>query len=269
MHICSVNQIPIGGSAPVRLMGVINASPESFFSGSYTATPDIRDRAFAMHDRGANFIDIGARSTAPGAPPLTVAGEAERIDSALGELDGSGLTISVDTMHPEVLRVCLKHEIHAINDINGLADREYATIATDSGLPVFAMASVARPGDAVGFDATMQALATVVGRCEEHGIEEFILDPGVGRWIPERGSEEDWELCRNFHAFTAFDRPLLAAVSRKSLLGDLLGKPPEERLAGTLALTMMLVERGAAVVRSHDVAETADLLAVYQKMVEQ
>ncbi len=268
MHLCSVNQIPIGGGAPVRLMGVINCSPESFFRGSYTAAQEVRARALSMHDRGADLIDIGARSTAPGSPPLTVAGEAERIDSALGELDGSGLAISVDTMHPEVLRVCLQHEIHAINDIGGLADREYAAIAADSGLPVFAMASFSRPGDAVGLDATMQALIAVIGRCEEYGIEEFVLDPGVGRWTPERGSEEDWELCRHFHEFSAFERPLLAAVSRKSLLGDLLGKPPEERLAGTLALTMMLVERGAAVVRSHDVAETADLLAVHRKMMK-
>ena len=83
-----------------------------------------------------------------------------------------------------------------------------------------------------------------------------MLDPGIGRWVPERTSEDDWELCRNFQLFLDFGRPVLAAVSRKTFIGELLGKPPEDRLAGTLALTTMLVAAGAAVVRGHDVPET-------------
>jgi dihydropteroate synthase len=249
-------------------MGVINCSPESFYAGSYTAAPDIHTRAATMHNQGADLIDIGARSTAPAAPPLSVGEEADRIDAALRELDGSGFTVSVDTMHPEVLKVCLRHEIHAINDIAGLADPAFAALAADSGLPVVAMASFSRPGDAVGFDATMQALWTVQERCVRYRIDEYVLDPGVGRWIPERSSEDDWELCRRLDEFLALDRPLLAAVSRKTFIGDLLGRPAQDRLAGTLAVTLMLVERGAAVVRCHDVQETADILKVYRKMVK-
>jgi len=109
-------------------------------------------------------------------------------------------------------------------------------------------------------------LGAVVTRCARLEIDEYVLDPAVGRWVPERTNEDDWELCRNFEAFLTFGRPVLAAISRKTFIGDLLGKEPEERLAGTLALTMDLVRQGAAVVRSHDVAETADLLRVYEKM---
>ncbi|WP_292516852.1 dihydropteroate synthase [Methanoculleus sp.] len=265
-HCTVVNRLRIGGDAPVRLMGIINCSPESFYRGSYTPTGRLYDRALAMRDQGADMIDLGARSTAPGSPPLTPAEEAARVDAALSELDGTGITISVDTRHPEVLEVCLRHDIHAINDISGLADERYARAVADSGLPAFVMASFREPGDAVGLAATLSALETVVTRCARYGIDEYVLDPAVGRWVPERKNEDDWELCRNFERFSAFGRPVLAAVSRKTFIGDLLERVPEERLAGSLALTAMLVERGAAIVRSHDVGETADLLQVYAKM---
>lgn len=263
---CTINRLRVGGDAPVRLMGIINCSPESFYRGSYTPAGGVYDRAMVMLDSGADMIDLGARSTAPGSPHITVAEEAKRVDAALSELDGTGITLSVDTRHPEVLEVCLRHEIHAVNDIAGLADERYARAVADSGLPVFAMASFKEPGDAVGLAATREALTAVVNRCARLEIDEYVLDPAVGRWVPERTSEDDWELCRNFGSFSAFGRPVLAAISRKTFIGDLLGRAPEDRLAGTLALTMMLVTAGAAMVRSHDVGETADLLRVYEKM---
>ncbi len=263
---CTVNHQRIGGGAPVRLMGVINCSPESFYRGSYTPAGRVRDRAFAMLDMGADMIDLGARSTAPGSPPLTAAEEAARVDAALSELDGTGITLSVDTRYAEVLEICLRHDVHAANDISGLIDERYAKLVADAGLPVFAMASFKEPGDAVGLAATMEALGTVAARCARFGIDEYVLDPAVGRWVPERTSEDDWELCRNFKSFSTFGRPVLAAISRKTFIGDLLCRGPDERLAGTLALTGILVEAGAAVVRSHDVSETTDLLRVYRKM---
>ncbi len=265
-HHGMVNRLRIGGGAPVRLMGVINCSPESFYRGSYIPAKEIYDRALAMTAAGADMIDLGARSTAPGSSPITVAEEAARVDAALSELDGTGITLSVDTRHPEVLDVALRHDVHAVNDISGLAEERYARAVADSGLPVFAMASLREPGDAVGLAATRQALEAVVSRCARLGIEEYILDPAVGRWVPERTSEDDWELCRNFASFLDFGSPVLAAVSRKTFIGDLLGRRPEDRLAGTLALTMMLVDAGASVVRSHDVPETADLLRVHATM---
>ncbi len=265
---CTVGRLRIGGGAPVRLVGVINCSPESFYQGSFTPAGAVYDRALAMQEDGADMIDIGARSTAPGSGPITVTEEVERVDVALAELDGTGIITSVDTRYPEVLEACLRHDIHAVNDISGLADERYARAVADSGLPVFAMASLRRPGDAVGLAATLTALETVVARCARLGIDEYVLDPAIGRWVPERTSEDDWDLCRNFEAFSAFGRPVLAAVSRKTFIGNLLGKEPEGRLAGTLALTMDLVRRGADVVRCHDVAETADLLRVYEKLEE-
>jgi len=262
MRTCTIGAVIIGTDSPVRLMGIINCSPESFFSRSFVSTDGVRRRAQDLIAQGADIIDIGARSTAPGAPPLSVAEEKARMIGALGECAGLGIAVSVDTMHPEVLEACLAYDIQAVNDISGLIDGNIAARIGDAGLPAILMASVGRPGDAIGVEATVDALARVVERASEAGIKEFVLDPAVGRWREEKLPAHDWDLCRHFSRFLVFDRPLLAAVSRKSFIGDLLDKPTEQRLSGSLAVTYGLILRGASLVRTHDVAETRDLIRV-------
>ncbi|HDQ08043.1 MAG TPA: dihydropteroate synthase [Methanoculleus sp.] len=265
---CSIGKVGIGDGEPARLMAVMNASPESFFSHSFVPREELWATATRFCEDGAEIIDLGARSTAPNAPVLSAVEEKERVCASLKELEGIGVPVSVDTMFPEVLEAVLRYDIDAINDIHGLADPGYARIAGESGLPVFIMASDAVPGDAVGLKATHAACATVIARAHRAGIEEIILDPAVGRWIPERSMEDDWAICRDFRSFRVHGYPLLAAVSRKSFIGDLLNTPPEGRLAGTIAVTCELLKQGASVVRTHDVRETADLLRVYEKMQE-
>jgi dihydropteroate synthase len=172
-------------------------------------------------------------------------------------------------MNPWVLDICLKHDIHAINDISGLSSQRYAQRLAESGLPAFLMASSNQPGDAVGLDATLVALEGVMARCGMYGIKDFVLDPGIGIWTPRRSVEDDWTLCRHFAEFGKFDRPVLAAISRKTFIGDLLGRFPEDRLAGSLAVTLMLLEKGASVVRTHDVAQTLDIIQVFERMARQ
>jgi dihydropteroate synthase len=268
MRNCVVNNLVIGGDAPVRVMGVINCSPESFYANSYFPTDFVHKTAVEMVEQGADLIDIGARSTAPNTQAISGKTEAERIDAALKELDGSGITVSVDTMNPWVLDVCLNHEIHAINDISGLSSPRYAQRLALSGLPAFLMASNEQPGDAVGLDATLAALERVVARCETTGIKDYVLDPGIGIWTPLRSVEDDWTLCQHFSQFGKFGRPVLAAISRKTFIGDLLHRYPEDRLAGSLAVTLMLLEKGASVVRTHDVAPTLDVIRVFERMVK-
>jgi dihydropteroate synthase len=269
MQKCTVNKTVIGGGEPVRIMGVINCSPESFYNDSFIPTNEIHAKAVAMVEAGADILDIGARSTAPNAQAISGTLEAERIDAALKELDGCGFTISVDTMNPWVLDVCLKHEIHAVNDIAGFSSNGYAKKVADAGLPAIVMASEYQPGDAVGVEATHAAIATVMRRCEAAGIDNYVLDPGIGLWVPLRSVDDDWELSRRFDEFLRYDRPLLAAVSRKSFIGQLLDKFPDERLAGSLAVTMTLLQKGASMVRTHDVKETIDLVRVYERLVKQ
>jgi len=267
MHKCSINGLKIGDGAPVRTMGVINCSPESFFRGSYHSGKDISQCASEMIAQGADIIDIGARSTSPFAQPVSPSTEIERMVAALREIEGSGATISVDTIRLSVLQQCLKFDIHAINDINGLADPEYAKAAADSGLPCFLMASVSSPGDSTNLEGTFKALQLVTSRCESLSVEEYVLDPGIGLWNGNRNVALDWQLCRQFHEFKKFDQPILVAISRKTFIGDLLSrKIPEERLAGSLALTTMLLSKGADIVRCHDVKETRDAITVFETM---
>jgi len=267
MQPCTINNLAIGGDAPVRLMGVINVSPESFYTDSFVPRESVHAAAVAMVEQGADIIDVGARSTAPNAQAIHGSVEAERIVAALKELEGTGITVSVDTMNPWVLDACLKFDIHAVNDISGLSSPDLLRRVADSGLPAFLMATNYQPGDAVGFDATVAALKTVESRCESAGITKYVLDPGVGMWTPLRSPDDDWELCQRFEEFRAFGRPLLAAVSRKSFIGALLDKFPEDRLAGSLAVTQFLLGKGASVIRTHDVGATRDVIRVYDRMV--
>lgn len=266
MRTTRIGTIRIGGENPVRLMGVINTSPESFFSGSFVPANGVLAAADQMISAGADLIDIGARSTAPGSREISVSEECDRLKRCLSGLEGLGIPISVDTMHAEALEMALRYDIDAINDIHGLADERYAMIAAESGLPVIAMAAMTAPGDARGADETMRALEIVLDRCAQHGINDLILDPGVGRWVPERTFGDDWDICRRFNEFATFGRPLLGAISRKSFIGDLLNKPADERLPGSLALTALLVDAGADMIRTHDIQETADLIKVCGEM---
>lgn len=269
MRPCIINKLTIGGDAPVRVMGVINCSPESFYNDSFIPTSEIHKKAVEMIEAGADMIDIGARSTAPNSQAISGTQEAERIDEALKELKGTGFTISVDTMSPWVLDICLKHEIHAANDIAGFASPAYAKRVADAGLAAILMATDYQPGDAVGLEATHKALANVVKRCADAGIDNYVLDPGVGLWTPWRSFDDDWELCRNYETFQRYDHPVLAAVSRKSFIGSIVNKEPQDRLAGSLAVTMTLLQKGASIVRTHDVAETVDTIRVYERLVKQ
>ncbi|MBN1167072.1 MAG: dihydropteroate synthase [Methanospirillaceae archaeon] len=265
MQTCTIDTVTVGTGLPV-LMGIINTSPDSFYAGSYIPSDEILPAAEEMIQNGADIIDIGGRSTAPGSVPLPDAEEKRRMITALSEVAGTGIPISVDTMVPCVFEACLSYDIHVLNDISGLTNPKLAFLASDAGFPVIAMACRNLPGDSTSFSDTVRSLQEITIRCEKAHIREYILDPGIGRWIPERTPKKDWELCRKFCELQQFNRPLLAAVSRKSFIGDLIQKTPDNRLAGSLAVTMSLLYSGAQMVRTHDVAQTRDLIRVFTEM---
>ena len=257
-----IKNVPIGDGVP-KILGVLNISPESFFTDSFTPTNQVGRRIELMKRDGAEIIDLGARSTALSAPPLSVAEEKERVVAALRELGDPGVPLSLDTMHSEVLEAALHYDISAVNDISGLLNPDFARIAADSGLPVIAMASHKRPGDAENIAQTRCAIREVISRAESYGITDLILDPGVGKWAETRSSGADWELCRNFAGLKEFGCPVLAAVSRKAFIGEAINRPPQERLAGTLAVQFALLEAGADLVRVHDVRAAKDMITVF------
>jgi len=252
----------------ITLMGVMNLSPDSFYTGSYVNPEELESRAAEMVATGAQVLDIGGQSTAPYAPYTDSATELERVISALRILSNSDITvpISVDTCNPAVLKAALHYDIDVINDVSGLISAEYGALAADSGCAVIAMAARRSPGDSKTFSETMHALDMLSARMEHYGIDNYILDPGVGRWIPERTPDIDLELCYRFKELLVYERPLLAAISRKSFLGEIVGRPAEKRLSATLAMTSWLIFQGASMIRAHDVAETKDVIAVCSKL---
>jgi dihydropteroate synthase len=275
MHTCIIGkhtsegrkkQVVVGEG--VTLMGIMNTSPDSFYAGSYVRPEELESRAQEMIATGAQVLDIGGQSTAPHAPYIDSATECERVISALKILSDSDIAvpISVDTCNPVVLRAALHYDIDVINDVSGLISPEYGTLAADSGCAVIAMAALKSPGDPKTFSETVHALDMLSDRMDSHGIDNYILDPGVGRWIPERTPDVDLELCSRFKELLVYERPLLAAISRKSFLGEVVNRPAEERLPATLGVTSWLIFQGASMIRTHDVAETRDVIAVCSKM---
>ncbi|HJK01756.1 MAG TPA: dihydropteroate synthase [Methanocorpusculum sp.] len=261
-----IKNIRIGKRYSPKIMGVLNISPESFFLDSISPCNMVTTRVEEMIREGADLIDLGARSTALDSPPLPVVDERERILHAMKELDGYDVVLSLDTMHPDVLNAALHYDISAINDINGLANPEYARLVADSGLPVIAMASHHRPGDSLGMFGTHAALQEILNRAEKYDICDLILDPGVGKWIAERSLMMDWDICRHFSELNQYDHPLLAAISRKTFIGACIGKPASERLYGTLGVMFYLLENGADIVRVHDVGASRDIVRVYEQL---
>ena len=258
--------IQVGDTHPVRLMGVINLSPESFYKGSVTEPDNIVAQAQQMVEQGADLIDVGARSTWPLANKITKEEERRRLIRALELLlDNVNVPISVDTQFADLARVALDIGAHIINDVSGLTtDNKMVEIVSDYGCPVVVMASNSIPGDPLGMDAVMSSLDRIVQKAEGSGVEpdKIIIDPAIGKWLPEKSPEYDFETLDQLERLKAFEKTVLVAISRKSCIGEILKKPAYERLMGSLAATAIAVYKGAHIIRTHDVGETADAVRV-------
>ena len=261
----------IGDGHPVRLMGVINLSKESFYKGSVVSTDSVLEVARKMVDDGATIIDLGARSTWPLAkPPVSREEELQRMLPALDILrDNVDALISVDTIYADVAEGSLKHGADIVNDVSGFtADERMIDIVADHGCPAVVMASEEVPGDPIGMDAIMGSLASIIDRACSKGIDtdRLILDPAIGKWIPEKDPIYDFETIDQFESLKVFGKPLLAAISRKSCIDAVLHKPASERLYGSLAATAIVVHKGAHIIRTHDIRETRDVVEVAAAM---
>ncbi|SES74546.1 Dihydropteroate synthase [Methanococcoides vulcani] len=256
----------VGDEHPVRLMGVINLSRESFYKGSVVDADSVLDVAYKMVDDGAAIIDLGARSTWPLANPITKQEECNRLLPALKILnDNVDAVISVDTMFADIAERSLEKGADVVNDVAGFAtDGGMLDVVADHGCPAVVMAAGKLPGDPIGMDAIMRSLNDILVRSEKRGIDtdQLILDPAIGKWVPEKLPIYDLETIDQFDRLKVFEKPLLAAISRKSFIGDLLNKPATERLYGSLAAAAIVVQKGAHIIRTHDVAETSDVVRI-------
>ncbi|WP_122414831.1 dihydropteroate synthase [Pseudomonas viridiflava] len=254
--------------AHTHVMGILNATPDSFSDGGRYSQLDAALRhAQEMVAAGATLIDVGGESTRPGARPVSPAEEVDRVapvvERIARELD---VIISVDTSTPEVIVESARLGAGLINDVRSLRRPGALEAAAATGLPVCLMHMLGEPGDMQDnphyqdlIGEVSAFLADRVERCEAAGIlkDRIILDPGFGF---AKTLEHNLSLFRYMEALHALGRPLLVGVSRKSMIGAVLGRPVGERLIGGLALAALAMTKGARILRVHDVAETADVV---------
>ncbi len=259
-HTVRVGKAKLGASHPVRIMGVLNLSQESFYSDSVATTEEqIRDRVRQMEKEGVDIIDIGGASTAPtsiyGTPVVTEKEELERVGPALDVArEATKLPLSVDTTSSMVAKKAVDLGASLVNDVSGLRkDPKMAKLVADLEVPVVLMAMCKKPCDSVL--ESVSALRESIEIAENAGVptNKLIVDPGIGFGKP---AQTDYDLLRRLSVFTMFGHPVLVGVSRKAFIGELLGLPdPGDRLIGSAAATAIAVARGADVVRAHDVEE--------------
>ena len=256
-------------------MGVINTTPDSFSDGGSLYVADqlelekVMQRARAMEAAGADILDIGGESTRPGAAPVSVQEELSRVVPVVEAIRSeSGIAISVDTSTPDVMREAVAAGATLINDVRALRREGALQAAVDMGVPVVLMHMQGEPGvmqDSPRYgDVVAEVAAFLEDRaeaCEFAGIprEHIILDPGFGFG---KTLEHNLELMRGLPQLASLGYPVLVGLSRKSMIGKLLGREVEDRLPASLALAVLAVERGASIVRTHDVQATADALAM-------
>jgi dihydropteroate synthase len=253
------------------LMGVVNASPDSFSdAGRYRSLEQRLELAAELRDAGADILDIGGESASTNRPPVAAQEEIERVvplvERVVGEL---GAVVSVDTYKPAVARAAIAAGASIVNDVSGLRDPELAEVCALSGAALVVMHTRAAPKqrlqdpalyedvnqDVLSFLAERIALALRAGVARE----QLIVDPG-----PDfaKTPAQTIELLRRLPRLHELECPLLMAISRKDFIGALTGRAPRERLAGTLAALAYGVEQGAHIFRVHDVAAAADFLRV-------
>lgn len=251
-----------------HVMGILNVTPDSFSDGGRFSQRDAALRhASAMVASGATLIDVGGESTRPGARPVSPTEELERVapvvEAIARELD---VIISLDTSTPAVMREGARLGAGLINDVRALRRDGALDAVADSGLPVCLMHMRGEPGnmqDAPAYDDVLREVGDFLlermRACSEAGIpeERIVLDPGFGF---AKSLQHNLVLFRHLAELGRLGRPLLVGVSRKSMIGQVLGRDVDQRLYGSLGLAALAVSKGACILRVHDVAETVDVI---------
>jgi dihydropteroate synthase len=263
-----LGKVLAGDRHPARIMAVINLSRESFYSGSVAGPEEALERARALEKEGADLLDIGAVSTAPGSPYIDEHQERERLFPVLKEiLQNLEIGVSVDTQRAKIAEKALCMGAACINDVSGLSDPQMRRAIAEYDSSAIVMASRSRPGDLLDMGKILSLLGERLRAAQKAGIglEKLMVDPGVGRWIPEKLPEHDLSILDGFRRLRVLGRPVVAAISRKSFIGARLSRPdPAERLSGSLAATAIAVYNGAHIVRTHDVATSMDTIRMAQ-----
>ncbi|HED52141.1 MAG TPA: dihydropteroate synthase [Gammaproteobacteria bacterium] len=259
-----------------QVMGVLNITPDSFSDGGDFFSPEkALQHALDMEAAGAAIIDIGGESTRPGAAEVSLQEELDRVIPVIEALQPSlAIPISIDTQKPDVMRAAVAAGAGLINDVNALRETRAVEVAADCAVPVCLMHMQGDPrtmqadpryGNVV--DEVCGFLIQRVEVCRQAGIPQahILLDPGFGFG---KTVEQNLGLLAGLGTLVDTGYPVLVGLSRKTLIGKLLGVDVTERLSASLALAVMAVERGARLIRAHDVAETWQALQMYIALQE-
>ncbi len=256
-------------------MGVLNATPDSFSDGGrYGGARAAIDAGFAMAAAGADIIDVGGESTRPGSQPIAADVERARTVPVVRELAAAGLRVSIDTRNAATMEAALDAGAAIVNDVSALRhDPDAAAMVARYGCPVVlmhmrgtpeTMNAMARYADVAR--EVSQELAAAGAAAESAGVARAAIafDPGIGF---AKLAEHSVELLRRLPELAVLGRPLLVGVSRKSFLGRIAGEPdPGRRLPASVAAALFALQRGARILRVHDVAETIQAIRVWQAL---
>lgn len=253
------------------IMGIVNVTPDSFSDGGRYGDPaKAAAHALALIEAGADIVDIGGESTRPGAAPVSQADEIARVVPVIAEIRARTDTpISIDTMKPAVARAAFRAGAGLWNDVGALSAGDAIETAAALTGEIILMHMQGEPrtmqaaphyADVVG--EVRAFLAGRIAACRAAGIDaaRIVVDPGFGFG---KTVAHNLTLLGNLAALTDLGVPVLTGLSRKSTLGKVTGRAPEERLAASVAAALMAVERGARIVRVHDVAPTRDAIAIW------
>lgn len=251
------------------VMGIVNVTPDSFSDGGlYVAPERAVEHGLRLVAEGADLLDIGGESTRPGALPVPEEVELARVIPVIEGLRDAGVPLSVDTQKPAVMRRALEAGADMINDVNALLAPGALEVVAESRAAVCLMHKQGEPRtmqQAPRYEDVVREvrdfLASRVAAAEAAGIgrERIVIDPGFGFG---KNLEHNLTLLRRLEALALPGLPLLVGISRKSMLGALTGAPVDGRLAASLAAAVIAAQKGARIIRVHDVKATRDALAV-------
>ena len=256
-----------------QVMGIINVTPDSFSDGgNYFNSEHAVKQATTILKQGATILDIGGESTRPGAPDVTCEVELQRVVPVISAIRAmSDCVISIDTSKAQVMEAAINAGADIINDVRALQEPNALEVAAQFGdVPVCLMHMQGQPRTMQANPSYTNLIPQVkqffnerIESCEQAGIkrDRLIIDPGFGFG---KNLAHNLSLLGEFEQFATFELPLLAGLSRKSMFGQLLNRDTDKRLAASLAGALLCAQKGAHIIRVHDVQETADVLNVWQ-----
>lgn len=275
MHTIRLKGLLLGMTKPV-VMGILNTTPDSFYAGSRIGKDALLGRAAQMFDEGADILDIGGYSTRPGASEVSIEEELDRVVPAIALLRSHWpqAVLSVDTFRSAVARAAVQAGADIVNDIGGgqLDPDMFGTVA-DLQVPYILMHSKGTPQTMTSLtqyddivDDLIRFFAEKMMVLAQAGVSDVIIDPGFGF---AKTIEQNYHLLAHLRRFEVLERPLLVGLSRKSMIWKRLGINPEEALNGTTALHVLALERGATLLRVHDVRPAVEAVKLWQWTTQQ